>query len=120
TLALGARVLLLDEPTAGIAQAEVASYRPIFREVRDLLGATIIVIEHDMPLIMELADRIYVLSAGRVISEGPPSVVRNDPAGVAAYIGTDEQFIEWQSTPAISEGRGPTPRERARGAVKRA
>jgi ABC-type branched-subunit amino acid transport system ATPase component len=92
-VALGARVLLLDEPTAGIAQREVEAFRPVLREIRDHLDATLVVIEHDMPLIMGLADRLYVLASGRVIAEGPPDVLRDDPRVVAAYLGTDERVI---------------------------
>mgnify|MGYP001297516315 CR=1 FL=1 len=92
-IGLGARVLLLDEPTAGIAQREVEAFRPVLRQVRDHLDATMVVIEHDLPLIMDLADRMYVLAAGTVIAEGPPSRLREDPAVIAAYLGTDERVI---------------------------
>ncbi|HVF07704.1 MAG TPA: ATP-binding cassette domain-containing protein, partial [Actinomycetota bacterium] len=90
---LGASVLLLDEPTAGIAQREVEAFRPVLREVRGHLGASMLVIEHDIPLMMGLVDRLYVLANGKVIAEGPPSVLRDDPAVVAAYLGTDERAI---------------------------
>jgi ABC-type branched-subunit amino acid transport system ATPase component/ABC-type branched-subunit amino acid transport system permease subunit len=92
-VALGARVLLLDEPTAGIAQREVEAFRPVLREIRDHLDATLVLIEHDIPMIMGLVDRLYVLAAGRVIAEGPPQVLREDPAVIAAYLGTDERVI---------------------------
>jgi ABC-type branched-subunit amino acid transport system ATPase component len=92
-VALGARVLLLDEPTAGIAQREVEAFRPRLLEIRDHLGATVVLIEHDLPLVMGLADHLYVLAAGGVIAEGDPQVLRHDPAVVAAYLGTDERVI---------------------------
>src|SRR5205807_7774096 len=60
-VALGARVLLLDEPTAGIAQREVEAFQPVLREIRDHLGASMIVVEHDIPLVVGLVDRLYVL-----------------------------------------------------------
>jgi ABC-type branched-subunit amino acid transport system ATPase component/ABC-type branched-subunit amino acid transport system permease subunit len=90
---LGADVLLLDEPTAGIAQREVEAFRPVLRELRAHLGASMLVIEHDIPLMMGLVDRLYVLANGQVIAEGKPSVLRDDPAVVAAYLGTDERAI---------------------------
>ena len=90
---LGADVLLLDEPTAGIAQREVEAFRPVLRELRSHLGASMLVIEHDIPLMMGLVDRLYVLANGRVIAEGKPSVLRDDPEVIAAYLGTDERAI---------------------------
>jgi ABC-type branched-subunit amino acid transport system ATPase component/ABC-type branched-subunit amino acid transport system permease subunit len=90
---LGADVLLLDEPTAGIAQREVEAFRPVLHELRLHLGASMLVIEHDIPLMMGLVDRLYVLANGRVIAEGKPSVLRDDPAVVAAYLGADERAI---------------------------
>lgn len=101
-IGLGARVLLLDEPTAGIAQREVEAFRPVLREIRDHLGATIVVIEHDIPLIMGLVDRLYVLASGELIAEGSPSVLRDDPRVVAAYLGTDERVISRSGARASS------------------
>lgn len=90
-VALGADVVLLDEPTAGIAQREAEEFAPVVREIRDHLDATIVVIDHDLPVISDLVDRLYVLAAGEVIAEGPPAAVRDDPAVVASYLGTDER-----------------------------
>ena len=93
-LALDARVLCLDEPTAGIAQRETEAFGPLLREIRRELDAAMVVIEHDMPLIMSISDHVYCLELGRVIAQGPPEVVRNDPAVVASYLGTDQRAIE--------------------------
>ncbi|MFI6579598.1 ATP-binding cassette domain-containing protein [Embleya sp. NPDC050493] len=93
-LALDARVLCLDEPTAGVAQRETEAFGPLIREIRRELGASMLIIEHDMPLIMGISDRVYCLETGRVIAAGPPSAVRNDPKVVASYLGTDERAIE--------------------------
>jgi ABC-type branched-subunit amino acid transport system ATPase component len=86
-------VLCLDEPTAGVAQRETEAFGPLIRQIRRDLGAALLVIEHDMPLIMSISDRVYCLEAGRVIAEGPPAAVRADPAVTASYLGTDERAI---------------------------
>ncbi|MYH71346.1 MAG: ATP-binding cassette domain-containing protein [Acidimicrobiia bacterium] len=92
-LALGARVLCLDEPTAGVAQRETEAFGPLIVNIRQELGAAMLIIEHDMPLIMSISDRVYCLEAGKVIAEGTPSEVRNDPLVIASYLGTDERAI---------------------------
>ena len=92
-LALDTRVLCLDEPTAGVAQRETEAFGPLILELRRELGASMLVIEHDMPLIMSISDRVYCLELGHVIAEGEPSVVRSDPAVIASYLGTDERAI---------------------------
>lgn len=93
-LALGSRVLCLDEPTAGVAQRETEAFGPLLKEIRRELDAAMIVIEHDMPLIMSISDRVYCLELGSVIAVGEPNEVRNDPHVVAAYLGTDKRAIE--------------------------
>jgi len=92
-LAVDARVLCLDEPTAGIAQREAEAFGPLLRAIRTELDASMLVIEHDMPLVMSISDRIYCLEAGGVISSGPPEAVRRDPRVIASYLGTDEHAI---------------------------
>jgi len=93
TLALDARVLCLDEPTAGLAQRETEAFGPLLQEVQRELGAAMLVIEHDMPLIMSISQRVYCLELGRVIAEGLPETVRNDARVVASYLGTEERAI---------------------------
>ncbi|MDI2124670.1 ABC transporter permease subunit [Yinghuangia seranimata] len=97
-LALDARVLCLDEPTAGVAQRETEAFGPLIREIRRELGASLLVIEHDMPLIMSISDRVYCLETGRVIATGTPEAVRNDPKVIASYLGTDERAIARSGT----------------------
>ena len=92
-LAVNARVLLLDEPTGGVAQREAEAFGPLIKQVQAELDAAVIVIEHDMPLVMGISDRVYCLEAGAVIAEGPPEQVRQDPLVIASYLGTSEQAI---------------------------
>jgi len=92
-IALDAKLLLLDEPTAGVAQKETEAFGPLIRSVQRELGSSILIIEHDMPMVMAISDRIYCLEAGAVIAEGTPMEVRNDPRVIASYLGTDERAI---------------------------
>ncbi len=93
-LAVDARVLLLDEPTGGVAQREAEAFGPLIVRIQQELGAAMLVIEHDMPLIMSISDRVYCLEAGAVIAEGPPAVVRDDPRVIASYLGTNQAAIQ--------------------------
>jgi ABC-type branched-subunit amino acid transport system ATPase component/ABC-type branched-subunit amino acid transport system permease subunit len=95
------RLLLLDEPTAGVAQREAESFSPLIRRIRDNLGCAIVIVEHDLPLLMGLCDRVYALEAGRVIAEGTPDAVRNDPAVIASYLGTNLTAVN-RSDPVMS------------------
>lgn len=93
-LAVAPRVICLDEPTAGVAQREAEAFGPLILRVKQELDATLVVVEHDLPLILSISDRVYCLEAGRVIAEGSPAEIRDDPRVVASYLGTDERAIQ--------------------------
>jgi len=86
-------LLLLDEPTAGIAQREAEAFGPLLRSIATALGCAILIVEHDMPLLMGLADRVYCLEAGALIAEGTPEAMRRNDAVIASYLGTSERAI---------------------------
>jgi ABC-type branched-subunit amino acid transport system ATPase component/ABC-type branched-subunit amino acid transport system permease subunit len=99
-------VLLLDEPTAGVAQREAEAFGPLLRRVRNELDCSVLIVEHDMPLLMGLCDRVYAMVEGQVIAEGTPEAIRNDPAVIASYLGTENAAID-RSNVARPRARRP-------------
>lgn len=89
-LATNPQVLLLDEPAAGTNPAEKNQLTDLIRKVRNEMGVSILLIEHDMKLVMSLAERLYVLNFGSVIAEGTPEEIRANASVVEAYLGTTE------------------------------
>ncbi|TIT18654.1 MAG: ABC transporter ATP-binding protein [Mesorhizobium sp.] len=85
-LALKPRLLILDEPTQGLADSEIDNFIELVREIAD--SATVLLIEHNMPVVMQLADRITVFNAGRILAEGTPEQIRANAAVQDAYLGT--------------------------------
>ena len=88
SLAMRPAVLLLDEPAAGLRYAEKRELAGLLGALRDE-GLAILLVEHDMDLVMGVADRIVVMNYGQMLTEGPPEQVRQDPDVIAAYLGLD-------------------------------
>ena len=86
-LSTAPRLLLLDEPTAGLAPAAAEALAERLRELRDDHGQSILLIEHNVPLVLDLCDDVYVLNAGRVLADGPPSTIGDHPEVLEAYLG---------------------------------
>ncbi len=108
----GPRVILFDEPSSGIAQREAESLGPLLSRMRDETGAALLVIEHDMPLVCGVADRLVALDLGRVVTTGTPKEVVNHPAVVESYIGTRPEVVQRSGVTTT------TRRARSRGRAK--
>jgi branched-chain amino acid transport system ATP-binding protein len=111
------KVLLLDEPSSGIAQRETEALAPLLLRIQQETGCSLLVIEHDMPLLTGLADRIVALELGRVITEGTPDEVISHPQVLASYLGSNQAVINrsGQAANGIRAGKQPaTARRRVR------
>jgi ABC-type branched-subunit amino acid transport system ATPase component/branched-subunit amino acid ABC-type transport system permease component len=93
-VAAAPKLLLLDEPTAGVAQREAEAFGPLLRRIRDDLDCAVLIVEHDMPLLMGLCDRVYAMETGRVIAEGTPTEIREDPLVIASYLGSSDVAVQ--------------------------
>ncbi|MCK8787310.1 ABC transporter ATP-binding protein [Roseomonas sp. NAR14] len=81
------RLLLLDEPAAGLNPSETAECTALIRRLRDERNITVLLVEHDMAMVMRISDTVVVLNQGRIIAAGPPDAVRDDPEVIRAYLG---------------------------------
>jgi ABC-type branched-subunit amino acid transport system ATPase component/ABC-type branched-subunit amino acid transport system permease subunit len=111
-VALQPQLLLLDEPSSGVAQKETEALGALLVKLKAELGLTLVIIEHDIPLIMGISDRIICMADGEVIAAGTPEHVRNNPAVVEAYLGGSIEAIDRSAgaNPASSNQRSRPPR----------
>lgn len=100
-MASNPKVLLLDEPAAGMNPTETQELMDTIRIIRDRFRVSILLIEHDMKLVMGICERIYVLNYGRVIASGTPDEIKNDPEVIAAYLGSEDGEDEGAAKEAI-------------------
>jgi branched-chain amino acid transport system ATP-binding protein len=98
-------VLLLDEPSSGMAQKETEAMGPLLQRVKEATGCTMLLIEHDMPLVTSVSDELIALETGHIVTRGKPRDVTNDPRVVSAYLGTDERVVARSGTLRTATGR---------------
>jgi branched-chain amino acid transport system ATP-binding protein len=111
-LAQDPSVLLLDEPSSGVAQRETEALGPLLLRVREHTGCSMLVIEHDMPLISSICDEMIALELGAVIARGTPQEVLEHPRVIESYLGTDEAAIQRSGTRTKTKTK-PRTRKRA-------
>jgi ABC-type glutathione transport system ATPase component len=108
------KVLLLDEPSSGIAQRETEALGPLLHRIQREAGCALLIIEHDMPLITSISDRMIALELGRPIVEGTPEEVTTDPTVVSSYLGGDMATINRSGATKTAVEPAPTRARRTR------
>ena len=88
-LAMEPKILLMDEPLAGMNIEEKEDMARFIIDIREAMDIPVVIVEHDMQVVMDIADRIYVLNWGNVIAEGPPEKIKKDPEVIQAYLGEE-------------------------------
>ena len=106
-VALEPVLLLLDEPSSGIAQRETEALGDVLTRLKTELDLTLVIIEHDIPLVMRLADRMIAMESGRVLAVGDPAEIRSDPRVIESYLGGDVRAIERSTIPARGVSADP-------------